>query len=418
VVARPLPSPSSHPVRGAAFLGIDRGGWLIFAAQALSGLGTAPFTVFGAIYQRQLGASAFEIGLIAAAGMAVSTLCMLPGTRLAEGYQLRPTILLGWLIAIPGPLAYALAPGWGVTAVGTVLLAASVINTPALNVYLSLGVPRDRIAMVMTVVLSSYSLGLIVATPLTGWLAEAIGIRALFWLSLLTFVLAAVFVVSLPRRELPEDSLAGTGYGELFKARDYMTLLTLFSALTMIIFMPWPFLPLYAKQVMHAGDFAIGGLMAALYLGSVLCGLLLGRLRMAIGCLWVVVSFELLYVASAVGLLAAASVPVLALAFFLRGAFWSFRQVMTAVIGEALPNRALPKGYGLFALVSGATAALAYPLGGWLFAAGPARPILVGAVMMLLALPVTFALHRAFKPKPRLVEAAAAPDAEDWPLAA
>jgi MFS family permease len=117
-------------------------------------------------------------------------------------------------------------------------------------------------------------------------------------------------------------------------------------------------------------------------------------------------------------LLAAASVPVLAMAFFLRGAFWSFRQVMTAVIGEALPNRALPKGYGLFALVSGAAAALAYPAGGWLFSASPAEPILVGAVMMALALPVTFALHRAFKTRPRLLEPSARVSADDWPLAA
>jgi predicted MFS family arabinose efflux permease len=257
-----------------------------------------------------------------------------------------------------------------------------------------------------------------VATPLTGWLAETMGLRALFWFSFLSFLLAAVFVIWLPRRDLPQDSLAPTGYRELFKARDYMTLLVLFSALTMIIFMPWPFMPLYAKQVMRASYFAIGGLMAALYLGSVLSGLLLGRLRSAIGCLWVVVSFELLYVTSAVVLLAAASVPILALAFFLRGAFWSFRQVMTAVIGEALPNRALPKGYGLFALVSGAAAALSYPLGGWLFAAGPARPILMGAVMMGLALPVTFALHRAFRPRPRLHEASDTTAADDWPLAA
>src|SRR5256885_13340327 len=59
--------------------------------------------------------------------------------------------------------------------------------------------------------------------------------------------------------------------------------------------------------------------------------------------------------------------PILGLAFFLRGAFWSFRQVMTAVIGEVLPDYAMAKGYGLFALVTGAVVIVAYPVAGWMY---------------------------------------------------
>ena len=79
----------------APLLGVDRGGWQIFAAQGLSGLGTAPFVVFGPIFQRQLGASAVEIGLIGALGFFLGTVSMIPGTRLAEEYHLRRTILWG-----------------------------------------------------------------------------------------------------------------------------------------------------------------------------------------------------------------------------------------------------------------------------------------------------------------------------------
>ena len=71
---------------------IDRGGWLLFGAHGLSGLGAGPFIAFGAIYQHELGASAFEIGVLAALGMLVATLVMLPGTRLAEGRDLRKTV--------------------------------------------------------------------------------------------------------------------------------------------------------------------------------------------------------------------------------------------------------------------------------------------------------------------------------------
>ena len=82
---------------------IDRGGWLLFFAHGLSGLGAGPFIAFGVIYQRQLGASAFEIGVLAAIGMLVATLVMLPGTGLAERRDLRKTVIAGWMLAVPAP---------------------------------------------------------------------------------------------------------------------------------------------------------------------------------------------------------------------------------------------------------------------------------------------------------------------------
>src|SRR5256714_13496175 len=158
---------------------------------------------FGAIYQRELGASAFEIGVLAALGMLVATLVMLPGTRLAEGRDLRKTVIAGWLIALPAPLCYAVAPHWAWTAVGIPFLHVSVFNTPAISVYLSLGVPRDRIAMVMTTVFSAYSLGLIISSVLSGWLAQVIPLSALFWVSFAFMFLAAVCIGFLPAKHQP-----------------------------------------------------------------------------------------------------------------------------------------------------------------------------------------------------------------------
>jgi len=108
---RPIPSRSQAGRPGSRrgpLLGIDRGGWLLFAAQGFSGLGTGPFIVFAAIYQKQLGASALEIGMIAALGTVLGTLSMIPGTRLAEVYHLRPTLLAGWQFVLA---RYDLVPG-------------------------------------------------------------------------------------------------------------------------------------------------------------------------------------------------------------------------------------------------------------------------------------------------------------------
>src|SRR5207247_10138960 len=162
-----MPRPRPAPIGGhrpETRVRIDRGGWLLFFAHGLSGLGAGPFVAFGAIYQHDLGASAFEIGLVAAVGMLLATLVIVPGTRMAERRNLHKTIIAGWLIAIPGPLCFAVAPHWAWTALGVVFMQASVVNTPAIRLYLTLGVPRDRLPVVMTPLLPDHSLGPIVVT--------------------------------------------------------------------------------------------------------------------------------------------------------------------------------------------------------------------------------------------------------------
>jgi len=394
-VPRPRPTPiGGH--RPETRVRIDRGGWLLFFAHGLSGLGAGPFVAFGAIYQHDLGASAFEIGLVAAVGMLVATIVIFPGTRLAERRDLHKTIIAGWLIAIPGPLCFALAPHWAWTALGVALMQAAVINTPAISVYLTLGVPRDRIAMVMTTVLSAYSLGLIASTLLTGVLAQVISLRALFWMATGFSALAALCIWFLPAKEPPRLVLPALRYRDLMRYPAFRVLLVLFSVVTVIIFIPWTFTALYAREAAHVDNVWIGVLMSILYLGSVLLGLSLGRLRRSLGSVGIVLCFEAAYVVSAVLLLSSTALPILGLAFFLRGAFWSFRQVMTAVIGEVLPDHAMARGYGLFALITGAVVVAAYPIGGWMYGIGAGTPFWSSAVLMAGAVLITVVVRAYF----------------------
>jgi MFS transporter, DHA1 family, chloramphenicol resistance protein len=412
-----LPARAHHPRPGPVGghrpetrVRIDRGGRLLFVAHGLSGLGAGPFVAFGAIYQRQLGASAFAIGVLAAVGMLVATLVMLPGTRLAERRDLHKTILAGWLIAVPAPVCFALAPDWSWTAVGVIFMQASVINAPAISLYLTLGVPRDRIAMVMTTVLSAYSLGLIASNLLTGWLAELVSLRTLFWISAAFYALAAGCLWSLPAKLPPALPSPLIRYRDLFRYPAFRVLLVLFALVTFIVFIPWTFTGLYAREVAHVDNFWVGSLMGILYLGSVLIGLSLGRLRRNLGSVVIVLCFEAAYVVSAILLLASMALPILGVAFFLRGAFWSFRQVMTAVIGEVLPDHAMARGYGLFALVTGAVVVVAYPVAGWMYGRSPVMPFWSSAVLMAVAMLVTIAVRAYFHAnylKPTQVEVAA-----------
>ncbi len=401
--ARPSPVGGHRPETRVS---IDRGGWLLFGGHLLSGLGGGPFVAFGAIYQHQLGASALEIGILAGLGMVIATLVMLPGTPLAE-WDLRKTILIGWVIAIPAPLFYAIAPHWTWTGIGLLFMQASVINAPAISVYLSTGVPRDRIAMVMTTVLSAYSIGLIVSDLLAGWLAQVAPIRTTFWMSFVAYTLAAICIAFLPAKRQPKTTAAPVRYRDLMQFPAYKVMLGLFTVVTVVIFIPWNFTALYAREVGGVSNIWIGALMGVLYLGSVAIGLSLGRLRKTLGSPSIVLVFEAAYVLSAILLLASSALPLLAVAFFLRGGFWSFRQVMTAVIGEVLPDQAMARGYGLFSLMTSAAVIVAYPIGGWMYGHGMAMPFWSSAILMALTMFLTIAVRAYFRAnylRPRQIE--------------
>jgi MFS family permease len=392
-------SPRPRPVGGhqpEVRFRIDRGGWLLFGANGLSGLGAGPFIAFGAIYQRELGASPLEIGILAALGMLVATLVMLPGTALAEQRDLRKIIIAGWALAVPGPLCFALAPHWQWTGLGILFLQLSVINTPAISLYMTIGVPRDRIAIVMTTVLSSYSIGLILSNLLTGWLAAVAPTRSLFWLSLVFYAMAAVCIALLPFKAQRKTAQPRIRYRDLIGFPAYRVMLGLFTVATIIIFIPWNFTALYAREVAGVSNAWIGALMAGLYLGSVLMGLGLSGLRRSLGSVAIVLGFEAAYVVSALLLLSSMALPLLAVAFFLRGGFWSFRQVMTAVIGEVLPDHAMARGYGLFALVTSAAVIVAYPIGGWMYGWAPGMPFWSSALLMGLTIALTLAVRAYF----------------------
>src|SRR5207253_2271519 len=83
-----------------------------------------------------------------------------------------------------------------------------------------------------------------------------------------------------------------------------------------IIFIPWTFTALYAREAAHVDNVWIGVLMCILYLGSVLLGLSLGSLRRSLGSVGIVLCFWAASVVSAVLLLPSSALPILVLSFF------------------------------------------------------------------------------------------------------
>src|SRR5207302_2005182 len=138
----------------------------------------------------------------------------------------------------------------------------------------------------------AYSLGLIASSVLSGWLAQVVPLSALFWMSFAFFVLATVCIAFLPAKATPRFTVPSIRYRDLMRFPAYRVMLSLFTIVTAIIFIPWTFTALYAREAAHVDNFWIGVLMSVLYLGSVIMGLSLGRLRRTLGSVVIVLCFD------------------------------------------------------------------------------------------------------------------------------
>src|SRR5207245_8274555 len=118
---------------------------------------------------------------------------------------------------------------------------------------------------------------------LCGSLVQVIPLRARFWVSSAFYFLAAVRIAFLPPKQSPKFTVPSIRYRDLMRFPAYRVMLALFTVVTAIIFIPWTFTALYAREAAHVDNFWIGVLMSALYLGSVLMGLSLGGLRRRLG---------------------------------------------------------------------------------------------------------------------------------------
>jgi phosphoglycerol transferase MdoB-like AlkP superfamily enzyme len=70
----------------------------------------------------------------------------------------------------------------------------------------------------------------------------------------------------------------------------------------------------------------------------------------------------------------------------------------------------MARGYGLFALVTGAVVVVAYPIAGWMYGRSPRLPFWSSAVLMGMAMLATIAVRAYFHAnylKPTQVEVAA-----------
>jgi MFS family permease len=335
-----------------------------------------------------LGGDATAVGLVAAIQAAVAGLSMVLAGTLADRFGRVPIIRFGAIVAIPGAIAWTLAPSWQWMIAGTVFWSISFAAFPAVVAYI--GAAHDDHAGAFGSTLAFYSLGMLVTPGIGGAIAAyAHDIRPVFVLSLLVFVVAAFVIWPLtPQPSEPHESFRVV-LRVFLTHRALLLLAGAAFALLFVMTLTNSFVGPYLQDRDGASDWVIGVLGSCISAGEFLIGQHLGRMNEHLGQARTLILLQVVLALSLI-LILFVHVPLLLVpAFLLRGAIAAASNLALIFVGAILPARQQGAGFGLLSLaVQVGIMASAYTAG-LLYSGDAARPFIISLVMLVLTIAAT-----------------------------
>jgi len=195
---------------------------LLFLSLFLWTFGLGLYNYIWPLYLRDLQASPSDVGIVFSIGFLALALSMIPGGILANKYELKALLIIGWAMSIPPPLMYYFARTWTDVIPGIILLQVSGFNIPAFNAYIAGTAERTKSASNFGITWASAPLG-VVFSPLVGSaLLNWISVRDIFILTFVFFSISTMVLFFMkpqpalendakaPRLEFPKSRREGT----------------------------------------------------------------------------------------------------------------------------------------------------------------------------------------------------------------
>ncbi len=358
--------------------------WFFYVSLLFFAMAMGVYSTLLPAYVRSLGASPVNLGLLGTIGMAFSTLAALPGGYWADKYDRRTLMIIGWAMCVPVPLIFAFAPTWQLMIPGYFLFYFSMFSNTAMQAYVAHKADPENVSFTFTFVFSAFSVGSIISPTLGGWLSQALGMKAVFGVSFLFYLLStsAVFFMT------PDKPQAKPGQKRTsLKAALTPTLLRYTMIFTLIMFivnLPFSFITPYMQDVAQYDLLRIGMLGSLSALGGVFLAPLMGRLGDRLGA-FTAIGLALLMLSLAYGLQLSVTVwPLYMLAFIIRGGAGSINSLMTSQVGKIASAEVAGMTFALYNLSTSIGSTFAPYAAGQLYDWSPRAPFTITAVAALL----------------------------------
>jgi len=373
---------------------------LLFLSNLIGAFGDGLYFYIWPLFIRGLGATPAEVGVVFAILGLASALTPIPGGFLADRYDRKKLMILAWLIWIPVPLIFSVAQNWSQLVPGSFLYGCF-IGGPASSAYVATLAKKEEMASTFTTLSAAWWFGYIFSPGIGGYIATLFGMRLVFYLSFVLYVLSAVFVLFVRSQHATKPSVQPSSISAPFRKEKLLVWSSFFAVIFFVFALFRPCVPQFLEDVYGLSEFQIGILGSATFAGSTILNVVIGRL----GDRWkksgaVFVSLMLTFISTSI-LISFADFPILAIASILMGASYTVWSMMSAVTGSLTPEATRGRWMAVAQTASLVAVFPAPYIGGIFYESSPYSPFIAAmiATPLLAALALIISLKEGTKRK-------------------
>jgi len=372
---------------------------LIFVSNLIGAFGDGMFIYVLPLYIRGLQASSAAVGSLFSILTLSAALTIIPGGFLADRFDRKKVMILGWMIWVPLPLLFSVATHW-TQLIPVMSLYGFFLSGPATSAYVVTLARKDIVTITYTMMGASWWLGYIFSPGLGGYLSTFIGMQGVFFLSFLFYALATgiLFFINSQRVEKPLTTLTDPSMPNSSHAKKIVLLSLFFATVFFFLSLVRPLVVQFFQDVYHLESFHIGVLGSVTFLGSAFFSIGLGKAGDKWGKM-VAAATALLISAFSFGLLICFNnIFALTIASFLNGASYMLWSLMGASVGSITPAASRGRWISVSQMSATITASIAPYIGGVIYGSSAFVPFyIIIAVSPLLSLIALTKLYREEK---------------------
>ena len=338
---------------------------------------------------RNLQATPENVGFLYSILTIASAITIIPGGVLADRYDRKKILVLGWAIWVPVPLFFAFATNW-TQLPPAMFLYGVLFSGPASSAYIVGRAQESRMASTFTTLVSAWGIGYTFAPTVAGYLAETVGMQLVFFLTTI-FYFIAMFTLTQISSQYPEKAKFSVSSSQTtpstvtFKRWRIFFLSVLFAAVMFILSLVFPLVPQLLSDVYNYDTAHIGILGSFTYLGGSTLSLAVGRIGDKYG-KTTSISVAMIFVAFASSIfIFVNNFVTLIFASFLRGAAFPMWSFIGATVGSIAPHASRARWISVVQTTTQVVSILAPYAGGVLYTGSPQTPffIVIAASLML-----------------------------------
>ncbi|HEV2128968.1 MAG TPA: MFS transporter [Thermomicrobiales bacterium] len=337
------------------------------------------------LWIEELGAPIALVGLVLGSAGFIRPLVIGPSSWLTERVDRKPLMIAARISGIAGMVVAALAQAWPILFITVVLNAIGEMVFPLLQTYVAERAHEDRARAFSMIINVGPSVALMITPLLSGALIAQWGMRSAFVLGAITG-LASILILSRMDLSLPRDEddgeAAQPNYGDTFANSSIRPLFAVHGVTILSLAIGISLIPVFLRDTRGLDPALIATLGAGSALGTALFGLAVARtptlsnspMRAAtISCAAIVAGLFVFTFAEAL--------PLIALAFFLRGGMFATWAMILAEMGNIAPTRLRSRAFAVLEMLGGSAMSFGPIIASQLYGISPSVPIFTGAVL-------------------------------------